>query len=143
MMYNQFIGNTNHPIEVFDLLLIDLLPWQKSVLSLFCFIFILYQTVTCITRYCLFFCIYIRRRYSMSSSEAILKTLEVTMYRCDLREKQRTVLWMLLQGKEKKEIANTLHLSEEAIRKHQRTIYNKLGIEGKSQLVKWVIEQIS
>ncbi|MET1174606.1 response regulator transcription factor [Paenibacillus amylolyticus] len=79
----------------------------------------------------------------MSRSDAILKTLEVTMYRCELREKQRTVLWMLLQGKEKKEIASTLHLSEEAIRKHQRTIYNKLGIEGKSQLVKWVIEQIS
>ncbi|KGP77793.1 MULTISPECIES: helix-turn-helix transcriptional regulator [Paenibacillus] len=79
----------------------------------------------------------------MASLTSIKQTLEYTMFRCDLREKQRLVLWMLLVGKEQKEISQSLHMSEEAIKKHQRIIYRKLGIKGKAQLSKWVLEQVS
>ncbi|KQN97018.1 response regulator transcription factor [Paenibacillus sp. Leaf72] len=73
----------------------------------------------------------------------IRQVLEEPMFRCDLREKQREVLWLLLAGAEKEVIARTLFITEETVRKHSRTIYEKLGIDGKAQLAKWVIEQIA
>jgi DNA-binding CsgD family transcriptional regulator len=73
----------------------------------------------------------------------IKKVLELPMYKCDLREQERNVLWLMLDGYSRDQIANLLNISEATVKKHSANIYAKLGIEGKTQLAKWVIEQIA
>jgi len=73
----------------------------------------------------------------------IKKVLELPMYKCDLREQERNVLWLMLDGHSRDQIADALNISGATVKKHTANVYAKLGIEGKTQLAKWVIEQIA
>ncbi|MDH6372930.1 DNA-binding CsgD family transcriptional regulator [Paenibacillus sp. PastF-3] len=78
----------------------------------------------------------------MTSNEVIRKALEEPMFRCELKERQREVLWLTLEGKARREIAAIMFMTEVNVQKHLQHIYMKLGIEGKTQLARWVIDTL-
>jgi len=79
----------------------------------------------------------------MTNHNHIKQALVLPMLKCDLREQERNVLWLMLDGYSRDQIADLLNISEATVKKHSGNVYAKLGIEGKTQLAKWVIEQIS
>ena len=53
----------------------------------------------------------------------------------DLTPRERTVLGMLSEGKSYAEVGTTLGVSENTVRSHVRSIYDKLGVSSKTEAV--------
>lgn len=58
-----------------------------------------------------------------------------------LSSREQEVLQMLVEGKSKKEIAETLYLSVKTIDSHRQNIMHKLGIDNFSDLVRYAIRE--
>lgn len=58
-----------------------------------------------------------------------------------LTEREITLLRLIFQGMANKEIAETLSLSESAVKATLRVLFDKLGVRTRSQLVRVAIEQ--
>ena len=52
----------------------------------------------------------------------------------DLSSRESEVLTLILQNKKRKEIADELHLSENTVKTHTRTLYAKLGVKSREEL---------
>ena len=52
----------------------------------------------------------------------------------DLSAREREILKLIIQNKKRKDIANDLHLSENTIKTHTRTLYAKLGVRSRQEL---------
>jgi DNA-binding NarL/FixJ family response regulator len=58
-----------------------------------------------------------------------------------LRPRERAVLDRLVAGRSNREIAADLHLGEETVKTHLRSVYRKLGVRDRSQAVGEVLRQ--
>ena len=57
----------------------------------------------------------------------------------DLRPRERQVLESLLDGRTNREIAGNLHLGEETVKTHLRSLYRKLGARDRAQAIAIVL----
>lgn len=64
------------------------------------------------------------------------KTMEIR----DLTGVELRIIRMICEGKENREISNTLRLTVDAIKKHRKTILKKAGAETAGELVGWAKE---
>lgn len=55
-----------------------------------------------------------------------------------LAPREREVLECILENKRRKDIAEQLHLSENTIKTHTRSLYNKLGVSSREELYKYL-----
>jgi DNA-binding NarL/FixJ family response regulator len=53
----------------------------------------------------------------------------------DLTNRQRDVLWEVAVGKQNKEIAEALCITESTVENHLRVIYRKLGVTNRTEAV--------
>ncbi|MBV6714443.1 response regulator transcription factor [Paenibacillus chitinolyticus] len=58
-----------------------------------------------------------------------------------LSDKERIVLQAVVQGLRSKEIASDMGISERTVKAHLTSIYNKLGVDSRSQAVAIAVEQ--
>lgn len=68
-----------------------------------------------------------------------LSQLKAKIEDLPLTDREKEVTYHILQGKSRSEIAATLYLSEETIKKHTANIYTKLDISSHSELFKAVL----
>lgn len=52
----------------------------------------------------------------------------------ELSQREREILRLILQNKKRKEIADELHLSENTIKTHTRTLYSKLSVASREEI---------
>ncbi len=69
--------------------------------------------------------------YEMSSSQ---EKMDAQVETCNLTEREKEVLALLLDGKKRSEIAKQLFVSEETIKKQISSIYRKLEVSSRSEL---------
>jgi len=58
-----------------------------------------------------------------------------------LTRKEKAVISYLMQGWRNREIANQLAITEQTVKNHLRTIYDKVGVSDRLELVLYVIHQ--
>jgi predicted ATPase/DNA-binding CsgD family transcriptional regulator len=58
----------------------------------------------------------------------------------DLTEREREVAALVAQGRSNREIANKLVLSTRTVEKHVANILSKLGLDSRTQIVRWAVE---
>ena len=54
--------------------------------------------------------------------------------------REREILELILDNKKRKEIAEELHLSENTIKTHTRTLYMKLGVTNREELYSLLLQ---
>lgn len=60
-----------------------------------------------------------------------------------LSDRERDVFALMLSGKKRKDIAEMLYVSESTIKKHSSSIYKKLRVENKKELMKKVYAAVN
>jgi DNA-binding NarL/FixJ family response regulator len=59
----------------------------------------------------------------------------------DVSEREMEVLLLIARGKMPKEIALALMISEKTVRNHMRSLYRKIGIYDRAQVVVYAVKQ--
>ena len=70
----------------------------------------------------------------MTIDQKVCKALSVLRNGEKLSSREREILGLILENKKRKEIAEDLHLSENTIKTHTRTLYSKLGVGSREEL---------
>lgn len=55
-----------------------------------------------------------------------------------LSAREQEILTLVLRGKKRRDIADTLHLSENTVKTYTRTLYAKLGVTSRDELYAWL-----
>jgi len=58
-----------------------------------------------------------------------------------LNPKEQSVLQLILQGKQNKEIAKSLHISLDTVKKHNTSIFKKLGVRNRNEVIIKMLKQ--
>ena len=66
---------------------------------------------------------------------AIAQRLAVRLQRQELTSREIEILQLLTKGRSNKEMASTLHLSEETVKSHLKTLFMKLGVQDRTAAV--------
>lgn len=70
----------------------------------------------------------------MTIDQKVCKALSVLRNGEKLSSREMEILGLILENKKRKEIAEDLHLSENTIKTHTRTLYSKLGVGSREEL---------
>ena len=76
----------------------------------------------------------------MTMEAKLVKVLTFVKEDNPLSMREREILEMIIAGKKRKEIADTLHLSENTIKTYTRTLYSKLGISCREELYELLLK---
>lgn len=77
---------------------------------------------------------------TMTMEAKLAKVLTFVKESAPLSIREREILEMIIAGKKRKEIADTIHLSENTIKTYTRTLYGKLGISCREELYELVLQ---
>jgi DNA-binding CsgD family transcriptional regulator len=56
--------------------------------------------------------------------------------------RERNLMLLLMQGKVCKQICAELHISENIVKQHIKNIYQKLGVNSRSEAVMWLLKEL-
>ena len=77
---------------------------------------------------------------AMTMESKLARVLSFVKEDSPLSIREREILEMIIAGKKRKEIADTLHLSENTIKTYTRTLYSKLGISCREELYELLLK---
>ena len=77
---------------------------------------------------------------AMTMESKLARVLSFVNEDSPLSIREREILEMIIAGKKRKEIADTLHLSENTIKTYTRTLYSKLGISCREELYELLLK---
>lgn len=77
---------------------------------------------------------------TMTMEAKLAKVLTFVKADAPLSIREREILEMVIAGKKRKEIADTMHLSENTIKTYTRTLYGKLGISCREELYELLLQ---
>lgn len=77
---------------------------------------------------------------TMTMEAKLGKVLSFVKADTPLSIREREILEMVIAGKKRKEIADTLHLSENTVKTYTRTLYGKLGISCREELYELLLQ---
>lgn len=80
---------------------------------------------------------------TMTMEAKLAKVLSFVREDNPLSIREREILEMIIAGKKRKEIAETMHLSENTIKTYTRTLYGKLGISCREELYELLLQNNS
>jgi DNA-binding CsgD family transcriptional regulator len=84
---------------------------------------------------------YFLRYYVQMSSEQSLKLLERLDRDFQISNREREIMELILQGKSNKEIEELLFISYNTVKNHIYNIYQKMGVNSRSQMIHAVLQQ--
>ncbi len=87
--------------------------------------------------FCVFFISNMYRFFRKSFPLQVYKNfnLDAIVSRFDISKREKEILELLLQGKSNKDIGGKLFISESTVKKHVYSIYKKLGVKNRLQIV--------
>ncbi len=77
---------------------------------------------------------------AMTMEAKLAKVLTFVKEDNPLSMREREILEMVIAGKKRKEIADTMHLSENTVKTYTRTLYGKLGISCREELYELLLQ---
>ena len=77
---------------------------------------------------------------TMTMEEKLARVLTFVKEENPLSIREREILEMIIAGKKRKEIADTIHLSENTIKTYTRSLYGKLGIGCREELYELLLQ---
>jgi DNA-binding CsgD family transcriptional regulator len=77
---------------------------------------------------------------AMTMDEKLAKVLTFVKADSPLSIREREILEMIIAGTKRKEIADTIHLSENTVKTYTRTLYGKLGISCREELYELLLQ---
>ena len=77
---------------------------------------------------------------TMTMEEKLARVLTFVKEENPLSIREREILEMIIAGTKRKEIADTMHLSENTIKTYTRTLYGKLGISCREELYELLLQ---
>jgi DNA-binding CsgD family transcriptional regulator len=77
---------------------------------------------------------------TMTMEEKLTKVLTFVKEDNPLSMREREILEMVIAGKRRKEIADTMHLSENTVKTYTRTLYGKLNISCREELYELLLQ---
>lgn len=77
---------------------------------------------------------------TMTMEAKLAKVLTFVKEDAPLSIREREILEMVIAGKKRKEIADTMHLSENTVKTYTRTLYGKLGISCREELYELLLQ---
>ena len=80
---------------------------------------------------------------TMTMEAKLAKVLSFVREDNPLSNREREILEMIIAGTKRKEIAETMHLSENTIKTYTRTLYGKLGISCREELYELLLQNNS
>ena len=80
---------------------------------------------------------------TLSYEEKLEKILKVLPKGETLTQREEEILERILDNKKRKDIALELHLSENTIKTHTRSLYSKLNISSREELFNIIVDEDS
>ena len=77
---------------------------------------------------------------AMTMEAKLAKVLTFVKEDAPLSIREREILEMVIAGKKRREIADTMHLSENTVKTYTRTLYGKLGISCREELYELLLQ---
>ena len=115
------------------------IPWEFEFLSV---TYILSELVLLLVYWMIEEYVHVQDVAKSDRSEDDRMARVLTRLQCGeaLSAREREILALVLKGKKRRDIADTLHLSENTVKTYTRTLYAKIGVASRDELYAWLDE---